>query len=106
MKNYFKYALSVVAVLAAIFALAYYSLSLDRFFMPRQEALRHDVYKQSQSYNDGMVRDLENIQMQYTEATPEAKVALRAVALHRFSVYPEAALTPSLRQFYNQLKGY
>ncbi len=80
-------------------------MNFDRFFQPRQEALRNQTFHESQAYNDGMIRDLEGIQQQYLDATPEGKQALRAIALHRFSVYPEEKLPPNLQLFYHQLKG-
>ena len=52
-----------------------------------------------------MVRDLENLQMAYLDADQEHKDALRAITLHRFSVYPEDKMPANLRNFYEQLKA-
>jgi len=52
-----------------------------------------------------MIRDLENLQLEYINADAEKKQALRAIVLHRFSVYPEDKMPPNLRNFYNSLKA-
>jgi hypothetical protein len=52
-----------------------------------------------------MIRDLENLQLEYISADKEHKDALRAITLHRFSVYPEDKMPPNLRNFYNSLKA-
>jgi hypothetical protein len=52
-----------------------------------------------------MIRDLENLQLEYIKADNDGKQALRAIVLHRFSVYPEDKMPPNLRNFYNDLKA-
>ena len=52
-----------------------------------------------------MIRDLENLQMEYINSDAEHKQAIRAVVLHRFSVYPEDRMPVNLRNFYNDLKA-
>lgn len=105
MKDSMKIVAGVGLFLVLMFGLSYYYLSLNRFFAPKQEELRRQVFEQSNSYNAGMLRDLENIEMQYNAASPEAKAGLKAIAIHRFSVYPAESLTPHLASFYNQLKA-
>jgi len=51
-----------------------------------------------------MIRDFEDLQVEYIKADKEHKDALRAIVLHRFSVYPENKLPPNLRNFYNDLR--
>jgi len=75
-----------------------------QYFAPKYRAVDNQVFKQSEQYNDGMIRDLENLQMDYINADKDHKDALRAIVLHRFSVYPEDKLPPNLRNFYNDLK--
>ena len=90
-------ALIVVAMFGSFFAYQY--------FAPKYRAVDNEVFKQSEQYNDGMIRDLENLQMDYIAADKDHKDALRAIVLHRFSVYPEDKLPPNLRNFYNDLKA-
>ena len=90
-------ALIVVAMFGSFFAYQY--------FAPKYRAVDNEVFKQSEQYNDGMIRDLENLQIEYVSADAEKKQALRAIVLHRFSVYPEDKMPPNLRNFYNSLKA-
>jgi len=90
-------ALIVVAMFGSFFAYQY--------FAPKYRQVDNEVFKQSEQYNDGMIRDLENLQIEYVSADAEKKQALRAIVLHRFSVYPEDKMPPNLRNFYNDLKA-
>ena len=76
------------------------SLGGYSYFAPKVEQIRYNTFKESQSYNEGMIRDLEDIKMQYMQATPDQKIALRDIAIHRFSVYPIDRLPPDLQQSY------
>jgi hypothetical protein len=95
----------VLAVALAVFGLSYGGYEMYAFFKPRYVAVDNATFKESQQYNDGMIRDLENLQMEYNSAGPEQKQALRAIILHRFSVYPLEKMPLSLRNFYDQVRG-
>jgi len=95
----------IAAFITLILGLNYLGWATTNYFSPKYEQTRNDTFKNSAAYNDGMVRDLEEIQMQYQQATPAQKDSLRALALHRFSVYPQERMTPDQRLFYNQLKA-
>lgn len=75
-----------------------------KFLKPFYTSVDNETFKQSQQYNDGMIRDLQNLQMEYNKGTPEQKSALKAIILQRFSVYPEDKLPNDLRSFYENLK--
>lgn len=104
-----KSALSVIflgiVVIASIAALSYISYKGYEFYAPRYTAVDNKVFHESQAYNDSMIRDLENLQMEYNKADVNGKLALRAIILHRFSIYPEEKLPYDLQQFYNKLRS-
>ena len=91
-------------VLTGIFGLSFFGYEMQKFFAPRQAAIDNSVFHESAQYNDGMVRDLENLEMQYRAASEAEKLALKATILHRFSVYPVSKMSPSLRNFYEEMK--
>jgi len=105
MKDVFNVVGVIALAGASIFGVAYGGYRMYAFFAPRYVAVDNRVFQESQQYNEGMVRDLENLRMQYMSATPEQREALRALVLHRFSVYPEDKLPPDLLAFYSSLKG-
>jgi len=96
---------SVVGWVALIVVAMFGSFFAYQYFAPKYRAVDNEVFKQSEQYNDGMIRDLENLQMDYIAADKDHKDALRAIVLHRFSVYPEDKMPPNLRNFYNDLRA-
>ena len=95
----------VVGWIAFIVLAMFGSFWAYQYFAPKYRQVDNEVFKQSEQYNDGMIRDLENLQMDYIAADKDHKDALRAIVLHRFSVYPEDKMPPNLRNFYNDLRA-
>ena len=104
-KEVSAFVMMIIIGIAAIFGLSFLGYKSYEFFAPKYRAVENQVFKQSEQYNDGMIRDLENLQIEYINADKDHKDALRAIVLHRFSVYPEDKLPPNLRNFYNDLKA-
>jgi hypothetical protein len=94
-----------LTAIALVFGLTAIGYGLSSYFAPKYRALDNQVFKESEQYNDGMVRDLEDLQMQYMQADAGHKDAIRAIVLHRFSVYPEDRMPANLRNFYDQLRS-
>ena len=90
--------MAVFVVVGSILSFYLYS-----YFAPKYEQVRYDTFKQSQSYNDGMLRDLQDLKMEYIKANDEQKAALKAIVIHRFSVYELEKLPYDLRGFYMEL---
>lgn len=95
--------LGLCAMLALVFGLNLFGLASYSFFAPRYTAVDNKVFHESQQYNDGMIRDLEEIKREYQRGTPEARDALRATAIHRFEIYPRDRMPPDLQNFYDSL---
>jgi hypothetical protein len=100
-------ALAVVSLIA-VAALALFANTVDfgmfKTFAPRYEQVRRDTFEQSQAYNEGMRRDLEDIHTQYlTSSDPAAKAALRATFIHRAQGYPNQ-LPADLQSFYESIE--
>ena len=95
----------VVGWVALIILAMFGSFFAYQYFAPKYRQVDNEVFKQSEQYNDGMIRDLENLQLEYINADKDHKDALRAITLHRFSVYPVDKMPPNLRNFYNDLRA-
>jgi hypothetical protein len=93
----------VLVILPLIGGLGYLSYLAYAFYAPKYEQVRYDTFKQSQSYNDGMLRDLQDLRMEYIKANDEQKAAIKAIAIHRFSVYEVEKLPIDLRAFYQEI---
>ena len=100
------------AVLLGILGLTWIAQGSDFFlykvFAPKYEQVRRQTFEQSKSYNQGMVQELENMQVEYNrEKDPKAKAALASVILHRVSGYnlDDPAVSADLRSFISGLKN-
>ena len=109
MKDFFEALFStlagIVVFILFIAGCSYLGWASYDYFAPKYTATNNKVFHESQQYNDGMIRDLENLQMEYETADVDHKQALRAIILHRFSIYPEEKMPANLRNFYNQLRS-
>ena len=83
-------------------ALGFVSFS---FWAPKVEQVRYDTFKQSQAYNEGMVRDLENLKIEYMNGNADQKASMRGIILHRFAVYDTNKLPEDLKTFYSSIQA-
>ena len=77
---------------------------LYKFFAPKTEAVRRQVFEQTKSYNQGMIQELQNMQFEYVKASDSQKQALASIILHRSADFDETRLPYDLRVFINQLR--
>ena len=78
-----------------------------KFFAPKQEAVRREVFEQTRSFNQGMVQELQNMQFEYVKtADTNAKSSLASIILHRAAGYnlSDPIVPAELRSFIEQLK--
>jgi hypothetical protein len=78
---------------------------LYRYFAPKQEAVRRQVFEQSKAYNQGMIQELQNMQFEYVKADKPHQEALAGIILHRAADYDEDRLPADLRQFIQSLRN-
>lgn len=79
---------------------------LYKYFAPKTEQVRYDVFKQSQAYNDGMANQLEKYQAEWITSTPDQKLALKAIILEQFGSYNSNALPPTAYSFLQTVRNY
>lgn len=75
-----------------------------RYFAPKEEAVRRQVFEQSKAYNQGMVQEIQNMQFQYVQADAEHKKALAAIILHRTADYNMSQMPPDTWDFVSGLR--
>lgn len=100
-----------IGAIVAILALSWLVMGNDFFlyktFAPKVEQVRRDTFEQSRAFNEGMVRDLENLRLEYARTTdPAAKEALASTILHRASGYnmDDPIVPADLRRFVEDLR--
>jgi len=97
---FFSSVLGLIAFLALLAGISFLSLKSYEYFAPKYRAVDAKVFKESEQYNEGMLRDLTELQRQYVTATDEEKAALRPIIRHRFDAYDITKLPPDLQEFY------
>ena len=105
MKEVFTFIATVIGIVALVLGLSFVSYELYAYFAPKYRAVDAQVFKESEQYNEGMIRDLENLQMEYVKADDAHKALLRDITIHRFEVYDVNRLPQNLFSFYVQLKA-
>lgn len=95
----------IVLLLGLSWAVEGNEFFLYRYFGPKQEAVRRQVFEQTKSYNQGMIQELQNMQFEYQRSTPEQQKALASIILHRAADYDEARLPSDLSQFIDKLRN-
>lgn len=97
----------IVVVLALTWVFQGNDFFLYRYFAPKQEQVRREVFENSRAFNQGMVQELQNMQFEYLKQTdPKAKDAMASIILHRASGYnlDDPIVPADLRDFISQLK--
>lgn len=65
----------------------------------------HKIFKQSEPFIDGQIRELTRLQLQYEDADEGHKKALRSLILTEASTINEDELPANLRGFLSKLHG-
>lgn len=105
MRHKFGIAGCVLAVPLLLFALTYAGLGWQRFFGPKFEGVRRDVFKETRSYNEGKEQELLKLRREYLLADDQDKPILASTIRHSFADYNEDLLdSQELRQFLKRIK--
>jgi cell division septal protein FtsQ len=106
-----KFVLQIVAILAAvvvvIFVIGLLGLGWQKFFKPKYENVRREVFENTQSYVHGKIQDLAKYKVEYENAETSNREVIRQVIIVRFAEFDESKIqTTGLRNFLVQMRGY
>lgn len=96
---------AIVVILALVWVFQGNDFFMAKVFNPKYEQVRRDTFVQSQAYNEGMAKEVENYHLQYVTATPDQQKALASVILQQVSGYDTSKLPPADQLFINQLRS-
>lgn len=94
----------IVTILGLVWVLQGNDFFMYKFFAPKYEEARRQVFENTPSYKWGMLQELQNMQFKYEQATLEQKEALAAIILRRANQYGEERLPADLYAFVKELK--
>ena len=75
-----------------------------KFFAPKQEQVRREVFEQSKAYRQGMVQELQRMQFEYIKSSPDQQAGLSSIILHKAADVPAETLPSELNSFIAQLR--
>jgi hypothetical protein len=104
-KYFFIGLLVLICIIALAFTLELGSLSWKRFFAPRHENVKREVFLNTRSYNEAKLQELLKMRKEYLLAKDETeKEVLASTIRHTFAEYDESKLPEDLRRFLYQIK--
>jgi len=100
--------LIIIAILLIPFLLGLYNLGMFKFFAPKVENVRRNVFEQTQSYTHGKIQDLAKYYDEYNRMDVLGdKEAVRQLVILRFAEFDETKIRPQkLRNFLIDMRGY
>lgn len=95
----------IVLFLVLIFGLEWLGLAWKRYFEPKHRSVERQVFKETRSYNEGVVQQLADYRLQYLQAeTEQDRKAILSTVRHQFGEYDENRLSPELSSFLRKAK--
>ena len=87
--------LTLIAILLVGFGLSYLGYRTYEYLAPRYVAVDSKVFKESVQYNEGMVRDLSELERQYKQSDADGKAALDRKSTRLNSSHTDISRMPS-----------
>jgi hypothetical protein len=99
-------AVAALAIMALTWAFQGNDFFLYKAFAPKYEEVRRQTFEESKAYNQGMIQELQNMQIQYGQANDAQKATLAGVILHRTADFnmDDPRVPATLRDFVKELK--
>lgn len=109
MKDVLKALAAILMILFMVFGVMWIiegnAFFMYKFFAPKQEQVRHEVYENSAAFNEGMAREIRSMQYDYAKSTPSQKDAIATMILHRVDGYDDTQFPADVRAFVHQLRS-
>ena len=94
----------VILVIVGILALSFGGLFYYKFFGPKYEGVRREVFEATRSYNQAKLQELAKYRLEYLrEKDPISKEALASTIRHRFADYSRNKLPYELKIFLTEI---
>jgi len=106
MKEYAQIFIIGVAIVATGVGITEFGYRMRQHYGPLNEEVRRDTFEQSRAFNEGTQRDIENLRLEWMKATPEQKIGIRAIALHRIYGLPDRAKTADIIEFQRNMEAF
>ena len=99
---------AVIGILAGSYGLGFWGMSLKKTFKPISENIDREVFENTKSYTQGMIRDLAKYYEEYQKAQDnESRMAIVNLIKLNYSSFDESKITNDrLKYFLTEIRGY
>lgn len=97
--------LVIAGIMAITWAIQGNDFFMYKFFGPKYEQTRREIFEQSKAYNQGMIQELQSLQLDHAKGNVEQKAAIRSIVLHRYADFDDSKLPGDLRIFVSRMRG-
>ena len=98
---------AIVVLVALAFVLELGGLQWRRFFAPKHEEVRREVFEETRSFNEAKIQDLARYKLQYDKASdPADKEAIASAVRVMFADYDSSRLPAGLASFLKSIRSY
>lgn len=105
--NWFKGVGIFIGLIAIAFALELAGLGFFKFFEPKKENIRREIYENTKSYVHGKIQQLSKYHNEYRAAPDSTKAALGAIIRLEFAEFDETKITAAgLQNFLVKVRGF
>ena len=98
--------LLVILAFVLIIGISFFGLWYYKFFGPKFENIRREVFEETRSYNQAKLQELAKYKHEYEMADKSGKIAIASTIRHRFADYDLNELPMELRLFLTKTRGY
>jgi len=99
---------ALLGIFVLIFILELFGLGMFKFFEPKKENIRREVFENTKSFTHGKIQDLAKYYKEYNETDLiENKQTIKLVIQSQFAEFDETKIKSlKLQQFLINMRGY
>lgn len=95
--------LGLITTLALVFGLNYFGLMNFRFFAPKYENAKREVFENTQSFVEGKRQSLTKHYNEWRKADEAEKASIRMIVLQEFAHFNTNLFTAKQQEWYNEM---
>lgn len=103
MKKVLYAIVGLITLFALVFGLNYFGLVSFRFFAPKYENAKREVFENTQSFVEGKRQSLTKHYNEWRKSNDDAKSAIRMVVMQEFANFDTKLFTDTQLEWYNQM---
>lgn len=96
-----------VGLIVLVFVLELAGLGFFKFFEPKREDIRREIFENTKSFVHGKIQQLSKYHNEYRKADDSTRLTLETIIRLEFAEFDETKIDAvGLRRFLTQIRGY